>query len=337
MKLFIDDRRPSPEGKDWITARTYEDAMELLLSRSWSEVAFDHDLGDADETKTGYQLIKWIEEQAWTNDAFVIPEKITVHSDNGPGIKNINLAITSIDRAREKKLKKLPIYYFLMPNQFILTSTFLRFQETYESPKFRGQGFTLEEFQDWYASTNARGNFTYYQDWVGFNFPSHVIEGFTPARFGQFSRKENWVIDQLSNIPGDFYVIASVSRNKSKNEETKAHELMHAMFYLNKEYAKQVEEIIQKHDFTAFKSELKEMGYCDEVLVDEINAFVCTGLTPTLEDVDATAVAVCKPALIELFQNFFGINVTDNLQVKTFFQECVNQIDGSCLLPAKSI
>ena len=45
-------------------------------------------------------------------------------------------------------------------HQYTLASAFLRFQEHYESPKFRGEIFSLEEFMDWYAV--EVGNFTYY-------------------------------------------------------------------------------------------------------------------------------------------------------------------------------
>ena len=52
-----------------------------------------------------------------------------------------------------------------------LTQTMLRFQEHFESPKFRNKFFSLEEFKAWYITTTPNNKFTYYSDWSGFNFP----------------------------------------------------------------------------------------------------------------------------------------------------------------------
>ncbi|MEK7106247.1 MAG: ABC transporter ATP-binding protein, partial [Patescibacteria group bacterium] len=73
-------------------------------------------------------------------------------------------------------MTKRSIYLVEAPTQYALASTFLRFQEHYESPKFRGQFFSLEEFMDWYAE--EYGNFTYYKDWTGFNIPSYILKSF---------------------------------------------------------------------------------------------------------------------------------------------------------------
>jgi hypothetical protein len=150
----------------------------------------------------------------------------------------------------------LPIYHFHMPSQYWMTSTFLRFAESYESPKFKGKGFTLEEFQDWYAA-ERKDIFSYYEDWVGFNFPSYVVEDFTPSKFGVISRKEHWVLDNLKDATGTYYVIASAAKVPAIE-----HELVHAMFYIKPEYARQVESIVQEYKFTAFRNALTKMGYC---------------------------------------------------------------------------
>lgn len=61
-------------------------------------------------------------------------------------------------------------------------ATFLRFQEHYESPEFRGKIFTLEEYQRWYIAHSPRGQttgaFTYEEDWTGFNIPSEILDPF---------------------------------------------------------------------------------------------------------------------------------------------------------------
>ena len=43
------------------------------------------------------------------------------------------------------------IFVIRFRSQYELASTFLRFQEHYESARFKNRVFTLEEFMDWYA------------------------------------------------------------------------------------------------------------------------------------------------------------------------------------------
>ena len=60
MNLWIDDCKPAPEG--WAVARTYDEAVRLLGSFDYDEVAFDHDLGDTSvPERTGYDLLCEIE------------------------------------------------------------------------------------------------------------------------------------------------------------------------------------------------------------------------------------------------------------------------------------
>ena len=217
----------------------------------------------------------------------------------------------------------LPIYHFHMPNQYLLTSTFLRFAESYESPEFKGKGFTLEEFQDWYAS-RGEGVFTYYEDWVGFNFPSYVVEDFTPSKFGVLSRKEHWVLDQLKDAEGVYYVIASAAGLPAIE-----HELVHALFYIHLDYARKVESIISEYKFTALRSALVKLGYTESVIVDEINAYLVTGLVKDLYRKSAREVLDATPRLIALARETFGFDVNEPADVLSFLQRQVHHIDGA--------
>lgn len=88
MKLYIDDMRNPPVG--WVLARTYNEAIELIPFAS--EISFDHDLG---EEKTGYDLIKIIEENYFVKG--ITPPIMHCHSANPVGRKNIE---TVIERLR---------------------------------------------------------------------------------------------------------------------------------------------------------------------------------------------------------------------------------------------
>jgi len=208
-----------------------------------------------------------------------------------------------------------------------MTSTFLRFAESYESPEFKGKGFTLEEFQDWYA-TERKGIFSYYEDWVGFNFPSYVIEDFTPSKFGVISRKEHWVLDQLKEADGTYYVIVSAAQVPAVE-----HELVHAMFYIKPEYAHKVESIIQEYKFTAFRNALTKMGYAESVVIDEINAYLVTGLVKELYRKSTADVRSATPRLLSVAREVFGFDINNASEVLAFLKEEVHHIDGRSVQP----
>ncbi len=87
MRVWLDDIRPMPESYDrW--AKTYEQAINWLESGLVTLMSFDHDLG---EGKTGYDVAKWVEENAFNGN--LKPIKVRVHTQNPVGRKNICMAL----------------------------------------------------------------------------------------------------------------------------------------------------------------------------------------------------------------------------------------------------
>ncbi|MCS7466421.1 hypothetical protein NZK35_07000 [Stieleria sp. ICT_E10.1] len=93
MKVYLDDERETPEG--WTRVYWPDDAIELLRTGQVTEISLDHDLGD-DNRGTGYDVVKWIEEQVATNH--FVPPKIKVHSANISARQKMELGIASIHR-----------------------------------------------------------------------------------------------------------------------------------------------------------------------------------------------------------------------------------------------
>lgn len=92
-KLFIDDIR-EPETESWVIARSWAEAVEIILNRGCPEfISFDHDLGCIPYTRTpahtGLGVAKWLVEQDIDNR--IIPENFdfAVHSANPIGAENI--------------------------------------------------------------------------------------------------------------------------------------------------------------------------------------------------------------------------------------------------------
>lgn len=93
MKVYLDDERETPRG--WVRVYWPDEAIELLQSENVTELSLDHDLGN-DNRGTGYDVIKWIEEQVATSN--FVPPKIKVHSANISARKKMELGIESIVR-----------------------------------------------------------------------------------------------------------------------------------------------------------------------------------------------------------------------------------------------
>jgi hypothetical protein len=86
LYLFVDDERNVELMYDqscqlWATARTYEEAVDLITNNTLKAISLDHDLGEGN--KTGYDLAKWLTE----NDKW--PEAVFFHSQNPVGRQNM--------------------------------------------------------------------------------------------------------------------------------------------------------------------------------------------------------------------------------------------------------
>lgn len=113
INVYVDDLRICPEG--FTIARTYEEAIQLLINNNVDILSLDHDLGE-DETgnlrKTGYDLVKYICE----NNIKV--NKIYLHTDNVVGKENMFETLESCKRRGfidgSIKVYKYPI----VPNRY---------------------------------------------------------------------------------------------------------------------------------------------------------------------------------------------------------------------------
>lgn len=169
--------------------------------------------------------------------------------------------------------------------RYELCSCFMRIQEFYESdiPVIRGNYFTLDQYMDEYAKKN--GGFSYTMDWSGFNIPSRAYRGFI-AVFPEYNMlpKERTLIvsirQELRRIGLDenatFYIIGSY-KECPRQASVIQHEIAHAMYALDNEYRAYADivgtSIPQRDEIVKV---LKEWGYADSVIDDEVQAYVGT-------------------------------------------------------------
>ncbi len=152
--------------------------------------------------------------------------------------------------------------------------TLSRPQEFYESDniKLRNRIFTYEQFID--QHTHKDGCFDYFTYWGGFNLPCHVLEDFFDTfELTMRESKVREVTKKFKRKP--YYLIGTIAGD----DETLKHELIHAHYYLNPVYKQQVDVLVRsmrKDLKTQLTFALKNMGYANHVITDEINAYMAS-------------------------------------------------------------
>ena len=179
------------------------------------------------------------------------------------------------------KLEKLAegIYHLRGKDQYEITSHFMRLSEFYESPfkGINGKYFTIEAYMDAYAEKH--GNFTYCSDWNGFNVPGNVVRKFFDVFWDDLLEKEANMYDQLADViesDEKFYLIGSTGA-----EDYMDHELAHAFYYLDRQYANEMDWLsvgMKAKDRKSVFDKLTEWGYCKKVLNDELQAYMGTSV-----------------------------------------------------------
>ncbi len=161
----------------------------------------------------------------------------------------------------------------------VLSFAFMRLSEHYESQseRFRNNVFSREEFKDWFGAEND-GNFTYYDNWGGFNIPGHSFLSFLKAGFSDLLPIEKFLIEKISkhstNRSEEFYIIGI---DNSEDQSFLDHELAHAIYHLNSDYNSEINTVLSKipvDQQDILNSLLTSYGYTKQVLMDETHAFL---------------------------------------------------------------
>lgn len=150
----------------------------------------------------------------------------------------------------------------------ILAQAFMRFQEHYESPKFKDTIFTIGQFKKWYSETY--GSDSYEHDWTGFNFPSSVLNSFRHGLFDPLTDLEQEVLNLFKYRQDNFYIIGA------NDDGVIRHELAHALFAQNYHYKNKVNHLCKMYakNIKPIKDYILQKGYHPDVLNDEIQAYI---------------------------------------------------------------
>jgi len=186
---------------------------------------------------------------------------------------------------------KEKIFLLTFDNHYDLAMHFVRFQEYYESPNpsFKKKTFTLIDFMEYYAKTYGKGVFSYTQDWGGFNISAQVLSEVFKVGIPDWNKYDFFMkrifIEMKKKYPKmDFYLIGSITGNQSITN----HELAHAFWTVNDEYKKEMTFLLKNTNpqmINVMSKFLLENMYDVNVLEDELQAYLCTGLTSGMEKI----------------------------------------------------
>jgi hypothetical protein len=172
----------------------------------------------------------------------------------------------------------------VVPDDYERAMLFWRAQEFYESPckRFRGGTFSVWDYARWYAKKYG-GCFSYTKDFVGFNLPLVVAKkcyDMNPVET-PYDEEMKSLVDSLFVNGERKYMIGAESLKGS----TFDHEMAHALYYTDDSYRNSMDEVtggLPKSSMSAFKKNLAKIGYCRQVVWDEIQAYMSTEISPKL-------------------------------------------------------
>jgi len=172
------------------------------------------------------------------------------------------------------------VYFCKINDLYDLAMVFCRVQEFYESPfkQIRGKKFTLVDFMRIYSKTN--GSFTYPLDWGGFNVPGPVIDKLYKLGIDDYNVYDDLIksfhdsINEKLEQKNHYYLIGA-----NNDKKTIEHELCHAFYFLDADYRTATNNVLRKLGKSVYKKMTKallDVGYCQPVLLDELQAYLIT-------------------------------------------------------------
>jgi hypothetical protein len=170
-------------------------------------------------------------------------------------------------------------------DQYDRAMTFCRVQEFYESPsaKFHGKAFSVWDYMKWYNKRYGKG-FSYGHDWSGFNIPSEVaiqcmeLHGMGRAN-PKFETPYDQVMHQILGAIGWKKGLYLIGTSKTSGS-TFQHEICHGRYHTEKSYRQDMDAItatLPQALVGRLYSRLREMGYGEKVLADEVQAYLQHG------------------------------------------------------------
>lgn len=178
------------------------------------------------------------------------------------------------------------IFAVVIKDDKLRARVFMRYQEFYESDSdtFRGKGFKWTEFVDYYKKKTKNDILSYHQDWTGYNIPCDSIESCIAVipDINFFDLIMFSIIDTIKSIVGNdkFYLIG-IDQSDGEDKSLIEHELAHGLWFASPQY--KGEQLINIDNLPEYvdqplRSKISGMGYGSNVIDDEIQSYLSTGI-----------------------------------------------------------
>ena len=200
------------------------------------------------------------------------------------------------------------IFAMVIKDDKLRARVFLRYQEFYESDSdtFRGKGFKWEDYINFYKEKTKKDYFSYHEDFAGYNVPCDTIEACKTKipDLNIYDMIMFSVVDTIKEIVGsNKYYLIGIDQSNNEDPSLIYHEIAHGLWFSDPEYKSRMKERLEEMN-SSVKEQiidiLKGYGYGDNVFEDEIQAYMATGLSAKMKNMDNIEQDVIK------FKKVFG-------------------------------
>ena len=161
-----------------------------------------------------------------------------------------------------------------------LALAFCRVEEYYEGqPQLNRKYTSFVDFIDFFMKDD--GSINYFNYWSGFNIPGDVFKEWFQKEMSDKTYWELALADEVEkklDLTEPFYVIGG----KKGDMNVIDHEIAHALYYMSESYKGEMESLnydfFKNHrmQYSKMVKKLKKMGYGENVIKDEVQAYMST-------------------------------------------------------------
>jgi hypothetical protein len=182
------------------------------------------------------------------------------------------------------------IFAIVIKDDKLRSRVFLRYQEFYESDSdsFRGKSFKWEDYIKFYKEKTKNDYFSYHEDFAGYNIPCDTIEA-CKAKIPDLNIYDMImfsITDTIKKIVGSQpYYLIGIDQDTGGDPSLIFHEVAHGLWFSDPEFKKQMTKAINEMDDNVKSKmieKIKDFGYGDNVYMDELQAYLATGLSGSM-------------------------------------------------------
>jgi len=212
---------------------------------------------------------------------------------------------------------KPQIFVATFHQSYHMNMTFKRYNEGsgHDDSRWRLQAFTIHDFDEFYAKQGADLNNSYAEDWGGFMLSGKEIANVIKTGIPDLNKWDQVMMTIFSMCAVEYpdlnFSLIGASRDVNEVDPTLLrHEIAHALYDIEPAYRQKMDRLFNKIPpdlLDRILQILKSWGYCDEHLVDEVQAYLSTGIDG-LDDFDILSeefdLKTIQQAYIDIFTNY---------------------------------